>query len=804
MAMGGLITPFYLLSGVPEYPRAQGHLSRLLKGLRKYQTLKGWSVSYTLKGLGVSVEQDFLNYFDGKHVFCAIDDKRTNQVPTHYHEGYDLSRDQILTQLHTKNSENYGIFFTVNEIDRKQDPQRQRTTRMLRKIRAVWADDDIIRKEPRSDFPIPPNIVIETSEGRYHYYWLTTTDEIGEWGGVMNHIANTYDTDGNAKDLVRVLRVPGFMHNKREPTLSKAYLGNNTHYGWAEIVKAFPPDKIAKIRNIANAAGVHGNARFESFSEARLSITSGSNFHGAIMWLLNHWVNGGIKSPVELKTLIVDLMNLSVVQDERWDARINDEYLTNNINDAINFVKENPIIAEIAVPEIDGVHSQLNTGYPPGLMGKLCGEIYEMAPHPNEEVALMAAFALVAGITGRTYNVLGTGLNLYVALLADSGVGKANLKNSINIALMVNCALEGGIAFKGASRFTGPKALFDMLLSGLSRVCVLEESGLMSESTAGDQKGLIRVMLDIFSSSGKGEFAGGENYSKVEQNVPVIPSPALTIAHVSTPLSYLRALKAKDATVSGDIARIWMMRSMRDKQPLNIDRRENFSTDVILRIKELVKKCIPQQSPKGHEVVDIDTSYINIQRDSDRWTDLENQYKRSGDQLRRTLTSRAFVKILKVSALSSIFNNRFAIGVDEYKWAEDSINGEITTIEDAVSFGASDDMMSVVKGIIIPVISKIINCKYDDLRKTPPKVLKGKGIFTSTNFTQCLRNNEVLKRMNDDPERPNPRSGIEKILGYMMRNGLLLTVPSDKLAQFGTKARVGYKVTDDFILMMED
>mgnify|MGYP000196977720 CR=1 FL=1 len=757
---------------------------------------------HILKGAGVSVEHDFLNYFGGNHVFCAIDDKRTNQVPTHYHEGYDLTRDQILTQLHSKNTENYGVFFTVNEIDRQLDPQRQRTTRMLSKIRAVWADDDIIRKEPRSDFPIPPNIVIETSEGRYHYYWLTTTDDISEWGGVMNHIANTYDTDGNAKDLVRVLRVPGFMHHKREATLSKAYLGSNTKYGWAEITKAFPPDQIAKIRNITNVAGTHGNARFGSFSEARLSITSGSNFHGAIMWLLNHWVNCGIKSSIELKEMIKDLMNTSVVQDERWDARMNDEYLTNNINDAINFVKDNPLISEITVPEIETNHSQLNTGYPPGLMGKLCGEIYEMAPHPNEEVALMAAFALVAGITGRTYNVLGTGLNLYVALLADSGVGKANLKNSINTALMLNCALEGGIAFKGPSRFTGPKALFDMLLSGLSRVCVLEESGLMSESSAGDQKGLIRVMLDIFTSSGKGEFAGGENYSKVEQNIPVIPSPALTIAHVSTPLSYLRALKAKDATVSGDIARIWMMRSMRDKQPLNIDRRDNFSPDVILRIKELVKKCIPQQNPKGHEVIDIDTSYINIQRDSDKWTNLENQYKRTDDHLRRTLTSRAFMKILKISALSSIFNNRFEIGIGEYKWAEDAINGEIATIEDAISYGASDDMLVVVKSIVIPVISKILNEKYKDSSKTPPKALRVRGMFTSNNFNQCLRNNEVLKRMNDDPERPNPRSGIEKILNYMVRSGFLFIVPSEKLALLGTKSRVGYKITDDLVTIM--
>lgn len=752
----------------------------------------------------MSIECEFLDYFSGKHVYCAIDDKKTNQIPTHYHEGYDLSRDQILAKLRERNIADYGIFFCVNEISRKQDPQRQRTSRMLKTIRAVWADDDIVRVEPRSDFAIPPNIVVETSQGKYHYYWLTTTQDLDQWGAVMNGIANTYDVDGNAKDLVRVLRVPGFSHHKHDAFPTKAWLGRKEQYSWADIVAAFPPDQNTKPRNLTNTAGTHGNARFESFAHARESILSGANFHGAIMWLLNHWVNCGIKKPDELMSMIIDLMHMSVVQDERWDARLNTEYLTNNINDAIRFVADNPLTEDVEVPELSSDQTQLNTGYPPGLMGVLCEEIYEMAPHPNEEVALMAGFALVAGIAGRTYNVLGTGLNLYVALLADSGVGKANLKNSLNTALMIDCALEGGVSFKGASRFTGPRALFDMLLAGLSRVCILEESGLMSESTAGDQKGLTRVMLDIYSSSGRGEFAGGENYSKQEQNVPVIPSPALTIAHVSTPLSYLRALKAKDATVSGDIARIWMMRSMRDKRPLNINRRQNFSPTVILKIKELVKKSMPQQNADSNEVIDVDTSFINVQRDSDRWTDLENQYKRSGDQLRRTLTSRAFIKIMKIAAISSIFNSRYEIGVDEYKWAEDAINGEISAIEEAVSFGSSDDMMAVVKGIIMPVVSKILHDKYDDSRKCPPKVLKGKGIFTSTNIAQCLRNNEVLKRMGDDPERPNPRSGIEKITSYMLRNGLLVLVPADKLASFGTRTRVAYKVTDDFILLMEN
>lgn len=750
----------------------------------------------------MSSEFDFLEYFPGIQVYCAIDDKKIDQFPKHFHEGYDLSREEIARQLHETNKKDYGIFFCVNEIDRNQDPQRHRTSKMLKRIRAVWADDDEVRQQPRSDFPISPNVVVETSPGKFHYYWLTTTTDIQEWSHVMNGIANTFQTDNNAKDLVRVLRLPGFLHHKHDAFLSHAYLGDSSVYSWEEIKQAFPPDLT--IRPISDKPNGHANATFVSYTDARKAIVSGANFHGSIMWLLNHWVNSGIKNPEELKTLILDLMDQSVIQDDRWQLRVNPDYLDLNVRDAIQFVKDNPINSDIEIPTVLGEQHQLNTGYPPGSMGVLCKEIFEMAPHGNEEVALMAAYSLAAGIVGRTYNVLGTGLNLYVALLADSGVGKANLKNSINRALMIDCALEGGIAFKGASRFTGPKPLFEMLLGGLSRVCILEESGLMSASQAGDQAGLTRVMLDIYSSSGRGEFSGGESYSKIENNVPIVPSPALTIAHVSTPLSYLRALKAKDSAVSGDMARVWMMRSLRDKRTINLNKRNSFSPEITKIIKTLVKKCLPQQSVDKSNVIDIGTDYIDIQVESDYWTHLENKYRADDDQLRRTLTSRAFIKIMKIASITSIFNGRTNIGQEEYKWAHEAIVGEIATIEEALTHGSSDDMMMIVKGIIIPVISKILNSTYKDVRKCPPKTMRGKGIMTSTNLNQALRNNEVLKRLNDDPERPNPRSGIEKIIAYLIRSGLIVQISEDQIKIMGARTKVAYKVTDDFVLLMGD
>ena len=61
---------------------------------------------------------------------------------------------------------------------------------------------------------------------------------------------------------------------------------------------------------------------------------------------------------------------------------------------------------------------------PPGLVGDVMRYAYRAAPRPVAEACLLAGVALIAGICGRTYNVNGTGLNMYCLLLGDTGVGK--------------------------------------------------------------------------------------------------------------------------------------------------------------------------------------------------------------------------------------------------------------------------------------------------------------------------------------------------------------------------------------------
>jgi len=157
----------------------------------------------------------------------------------------DLSRQFIGTWESQKESLIYynrlgcGVFVTVNKTD-----GQGRKNHNIVGINTIFVEDDT--GEPKN-FPIEPSMVIQTSPNKYHYYFLTDTTHKLEARAVQEHMVQQYNSDPNAKDLARVLRIPGFHHLKNTPF--KVHRTNTPlqtkRYTWDEILKAFPPAPIA-------------------------------------------------------------------------------------------------------------------------------------------------------------------------------------------------------------------------------------------------------------------------------------------------------------------------------------------------------------------------------------------------------------------------------------------------------------------------------------------------------------------------------------------------------------------------------
>jgi hypothetical protein len=132
-----------------------------------------------------------------------------------------------------------GVYVTVNQTDLKG-----RKGDNITAGRAVWADDDHQRGAVRADWPITPHLTIETSPGKFHYYWRTHTSELDQLENVVKGIAATHATDANATGRARVLRLAGTMHLKdpAHPFLVRVVSTSEAPaYAWPQVCAAFPP-----------------------------------------------------------------------------------------------------------------------------------------------------------------------------------------------------------------------------------------------------------------------------------------------------------------------------------------------------------------------------------------------------------------------------------------------------------------------------------------------------------------------------------------------------------------------------------
>ncbi|MCG7504762.1 DNA-primase RepB domain-containing protein [Mesorhizobium retamae] len=175
--------------------------------------------------------------------FQTFDDKdRSNRDLVRLLHG---SLDKHADELERLNSHGAGVFVAVNQTDGKG-----RKTDNITHIRGIWHEDDEGRLD---EFPLAPSLVVESSPGKFHRYWLLESgaDVLSEFGELFPHVMDTmvqdYGSDPNAKDLSRVLRLPGFLHQKAEPHLVRVIDGDRKRYSQGEILDAFPPTERADL-----------------------------------------------------------------------------------------------------------------------------------------------------------------------------------------------------------------------------------------------------------------------------------------------------------------------------------------------------------------------------------------------------------------------------------------------------------------------------------------------------------------------------------------------------------------------------
>ena len=123
------------------------------------------------------------------------------------------SLEDNLTKLTELNKAGAGIFFCVNETDLKG-----RSSSNVTRVRALFADFDDYDPLREFDYELKPSFVVESSPGKYHCYWLLDDElPLDQFKPLQKLLASKLGSDPSINNLDRVLRVPGFTHQKGDP-----------------------------------------------------------------------------------------------------------------------------------------------------------------------------------------------------------------------------------------------------------------------------------------------------------------------------------------------------------------------------------------------------------------------------------------------------------------------------------------------------------------------------------------------------------------------------------------------------------
>lgn len=162
---------------------------------------------------------------DGHVWINTLFPKTTKRVPAGYAQHYWIKRwdvSQYLKELRKLNrSDLDDIYYTIARYNPKIN---SRVAKNVLGVNALYADFDeendaskaFVGGHAWEDIPCP-NYIVNTSPNRYQCLWKTEGEINSSLAaGALRYLVDKVRADPMAKDVSRVLRLPGFINNKRE------------------------------------------------------------------------------------------------------------------------------------------------------------------------------------------------------------------------------------------------------------------------------------------------------------------------------------------------------------------------------------------------------------------------------------------------------------------------------------------------------------------------------------------------------------------------------------------------------------
>lgn len=178
----------------------------------------------------------------------------------------------LMQRLELLNHHGAGVFWTVN----RTDGQGRRATNVTA-VRALFVDLDGAPIGPVEQCAAEPHAVVESSPGRFHAYWLVSDCPLDKFRAAQASLAARFDGDASVIDLPRVMRLPGFIHNKGDPFVTTTRTLNvHAPYALADLAQRLGLNLSEQLKRAAGSHAISGAAIAPGGRHAHIERVFGS------------------------------------------------------------------------------------------------------------------------------------------------------------------------------------------------------------------------------------------------------------------------------------------------------------------------------------------------------------------------------------------------------------------------------------------------------------------------------------------------------------------------------------------------
>lgn len=437
-------------------------------------------------------------------------------------------------------------------------------------------------------------------------------------------------------------------------------------------------------------------------------------------------------------------------------------------------------IAPVYVQE----HQDAGLDWPPGMCGALAKFIYNASYRPVKEVSIITALGFLAGVCGKSFTIPGSGLNMYIILVARSAIGKEGMHSGISYILKaMQKRFPQAANFINFNDMASAPALYKTVVAQPCFLNVAGEFGQKLKRFSQDERAesasvQLRVaMTNLYQKSGPQSIVGGITYSNKDNNIAAVNGVSFSLIGETTPGVFYDSL-TQSMMEDGFLSRFLVIEYDGRRPPAN----EHANTELDPRLADCIASLCQHShmliSSQNHQAVGRDNRAADMLREFER--ECDNRINATFDESQRQMWNRAALKVARIAALLAVADNYIqpVMQQQHVEWALHVVRHDIERMSSKLGDGSVGFSDSSRERKVIALCKEYVTRGAPEWANVSPDLVKA-GIIPRR-YLQ-LKTNKITQF---DSHKLGSTRALDQTIASLIDSGVLALVAGSELSMF--------------------